>query len=266
MAAMDHLTVGRYWDENAEAWTRLARAGYDVYREHLNTPAFLRMLPPVDGLSGLDIGCGEGSNTRQVSGRGATMTGVDVSKTFIHHAAEEEARRPLGIRYYIASAIALPFDDGAFDFATAFMSLMDIPETERALAEAWRVVKPGGFFQFSITHPCTDTPHRRNLRDERGQTYALEIGRYYEQTVGRVDEWIFSAAPPELRATLRKFRVPRFHSTLSSWVNAIVNAGWTIEAMDEPAASEEVVSRCPRLQDTQIAPFFLHMRCRKGTV
>ena len=37
---MDHEEVGRYWNANAAAWTKLARAGYDIYRDHLNTPAF----------------------------------------------------------------------------------------------------------------------------------------------------------------------------------------------------------------------------------
>jgi trans-aconitate methyltransferase len=61
---MTHEEVGQYWDGNAEAWTLLARAGYDVYRDHVNTPAFFAMLPDVAGLTGLDIGCGEGHNTR----------------------------------------------------------------------------------------------------------------------------------------------------------------------------------------------------------
>jgi len=34
---MDHKEVKRYWDRNAETWTRLARAGYDVYRDYVNT-------------------------------------------------------------------------------------------------------------------------------------------------------------------------------------------------------------------------------------
>ena len=42
---MDHAEVGRFWNENADTWTRLARAGFDVYRDHLNTPAFFGMLP-----------------------------------------------------------------------------------------------------------------------------------------------------------------------------------------------------------------------------
>ena len=75
---MNHKEAGEYWDGNADAWTQLARAGYDVYRDHLNTPAFLEMLPDVIGLAGLDIGCGEGHNTRLVAGRGARMAAVDV--------------------------------------------------------------------------------------------------------------------------------------------------------------------------------------------
>ncbi len=38
---MDHLEVGRYWDQNARAWTRLSRAGNDGCRDLLDTPAFL---------------------------------------------------------------------------------------------------------------------------------------------------------------------------------------------------------------------------------
>ena len=183
---MDHKEVGRFWDENAEAWTKLSRAGYDVYRDFLNTPAFIEMLPDVRGLRGLDIGCGEGSNTRLLAGRGARVVAVDVSEKFIAFAREEEARRPMGIEYQVASAVELPFPEASFDFAVAFMSMMDIPEYEKALAEAFRVLRPGGFLQFSITHPCSDTPHRRNLRDAGRKTYALEVGGYFAGTPDRI--------------------------------------------------------------------------------
>jgi len=72
---MNHEQAGSYWNENSAVWTALARAGYDVFRDYLNTPAFLELLPGVDGLSGLDIGCGEGYNTRLLVGRGAHDSG-----------------------------------------------------------------------------------------------------------------------------------------------------------------------------------------------
>lgn len=260
---MDHEEVGRYWDENADVWTELVRAGYDHYRDGLNTPAFLEMLPDVSSLSGLDVGCGEGHNTRLLAQRGARMTAIDISKTFIRHAGEAERKQPLGIRYEVASAVDLPFDEASFDFATAFMSLMDIPETGRVLAEVFRVLRPGGFFQFSITHPCFDTPHRKNVRDEGGRTYAIEVGDYYRRQRGEVEEWIFSAAPPEVREGLRPFRMPRFTRTLSEWLNLLVETGFMLERFGEPYPDDEAVRERPGLQDAQVVAYFLHVRTRK---
>jgi hypothetical protein len=62
---MDNAAVAAFWEANAAEWTRQSRAGFDVYRDALNTPAFFAMLPPIEGLHGLDIGCGEG----QIRGR-----------------------------------------------------------------------------------------------------------------------------------------------------------------------------------------------------
>ncbi|MBD3286508.1 methyltransferase domain-containing protein, partial [candidate division WOR-3 bacterium] len=171
---MNDIEAGRYWEENAEAWTKLSRIGLDVYRDLFNTPAFLVILPDVDGLRGVDIGCGEGYNTRKMAELGAQMTAVDIAPTFIRYAKEAEGKNPMGIRYLVSSGIELPFEDKSFDFAVAFMSLMDMAEPDKAIREVFRVVKPGGFFQFSICHPCTDTPHRKWVDDEDGNHLALE--------------------------------------------------------------------------------------------
>ncbi len=260
---MDHKEVGQYWNGNAETWTQLARAGYDVYRDYLNTPAFLAMLPDVRGLSGIDIGCGEGHNTRLIAKQGAALVGIDIADVFIRHAAEAEQKEPLGIEYRVASAVEIPFPAQHFDFATAVMSLMDVPETDRALAEAFRVIKPGGFLQFSITHPCFDTPHRRNLRNEKGLTYAIEVGDYFRNLNGDVTEWLFGAAPKELKQTLPKFKIPRFTRTVSEWLNILVGTGFVIERVEEPKPSDETVRKCPDVQDAQVVAYFLHVRARR---
>jgi 2-polyprenyl-3-methyl-5-hydroxy-6-metoxy-1,4-benzoquinol methylase len=260
---MDHEEVGRLWNSNAEAWTRLARAGYDIYRDHLTTPAFFGMLPDVAGLSGLDIGCGEGHNTRLLARRGARVTAVDIAEVFIDYARQSEDDEPLGIDYRVTSAVDLPFSDGAFDFATGFMSFMDVPETERVVAEAFRVLKPGGFLQFSITHPCFDTPHRRNLRGPDGRTYAIEVGDYFRNLEGDVTEWLFKAAPAEARAGLAKFRTPRFTRTISQWLNLLIDTGFQLDRLGEPRPSDEAVAACPGLQDAQVVSYFLHIRARR---
>jgi ubiquinone/menaquinone biosynthesis C-methylase UbiE len=260
---MDHYEVGRYWDENAGVWTRLARAGYDVYRDYLNTPAFFGMLPDVQGLSGLDIGCGEGHNTRLLAERGARVTAIDISKVFVQQAADLEVQQPAGIAYQVASAVQLPYACATFDFATGFMSFMDIAETDIVLAESHRVLKPGGFLQFSITHPCYDTPHRRALRDAQGRTYAIEVGRYFENLEGDIEEWTFSATPARVREGLPNFKVPRFTRTISQWLNRLIATGYAIERLEEPRPSDQDVCECPLLRDSQIVASFLQIRVRK---
>ncbi len=260
---MDHKEVGRFWNANAATWTQLARAGYDVYRDYLNTPAFFELLPEVSGLRGLDIGCGEGHNTRLLAQRGARVTGVDIAEVFIAYARETEAQEPLGIAYEVASAVELPFPDASFDFATGFMSFMDIPETDRVLAEAYRILRPGGFLQFSIVHPCFDTPHRRNLRNVLGRTYAIEVGDYFKSVDGKIDEWLFIAAPPAVRQGLPKFRIPRFSRTLSQWLNLLIDTGFVLERIAEPRPTDETVRACPEVQDAQVVSYFLHCRVRR---
>lgn len=260
---MDRREVGRYWEANADLWTRQARAGYDTYRDLLNTPVFMANLPPVAGLVGLDIGCGEGGNTRLLARAGAAMTALDIAPSFIRHAESEERREPLGIAYCLGDACALPFADESFDFATAFMSLMDLPRQAAALAEVARVLAPGGFVQFSILHPCFVPPHRKVLREADGTVRAIELASYFDATDGAVDVWHFNATSPAERATVAPFHVPRFHRTLSEWVAMIVAAPLTIEQMAEPSATVEAALRQPLIADTRVVPLFLHIRARK---
>jgi SAM-dependent methyltransferase len=257
---MDHLEAGALWEANAEVWTLLARKGCDVYRDLLNTPAFFANLPPVQGLKGIDIGCGEGANTRLLSVRGAIMSAIDIAPTFIRHAQSFPGP---SIEYFVASAHNLPFPNESFDFATAFMSLMDVPDPALAIQEAHRVLRPGGFLQFNIIHPCFNTPRRKLLRDVEGIAYAVEVGDYYKNIDGRLDRWIFGKTPIELRPGLRPFEVPLFHRTLSYWVGSILASGFQLEWLGEPHASDETVAAEPALQDTQVVSYFLHVRCRK---
>lgn len=259
----DLAGVASCWEANAETWTRHARAGYDIYRDALNTPAFLSILPPVDGLTGLDVGCGEGSNTRELARRGAKMHAVDIAPTFIRHARAAEEAEPLGILFSVADGANLPFLAQSFDFVVAFMSLMDMPDQQRVVQETERVLRPGGFLQFSIGHPCFDPLHRRVLRDAAGIPRAIEVARYFDRVDGWVDRWWFGTVPSQERERVAAFRTPRFHRTLSDWVEIVCRAGLVIEQFGEPRASAELAEAEPVVADTRVAPLFLHIRARK---
>lgn len=105
------------------------------------------------GLKGLDIGCGEAGNTRVLAGKGAKMFDIDFAPTFIRHAREAEQDTSLDIEFHLADCKELPLAQASFDFAVAFMSLMDVDDLDRALDEAYRLFKPGGFCNFRFCTP-----------------------------------------------------------------------------------------------------------------
>jgi SAM-dependent methyltransferase len=136
------------WEEQAENWTRWAREpGHDSYWTFHREP-FLALLPPPGRLT-LDIGCGEGRVTRDLRVAGHRVIGVDSAPSMVAAAREADSSG----EYVEASAAELPFDDDTADLVVAFMSLQDMDDMPGAVAEAGRVLEPGGRLAAAVVHP-----------------------------------------------------------------------------------------------------------------
>lgn len=85
----------------------------------------------------LDAGCGDGGVARLLRARVREVTAVDVE---VSSAWKNEP----GLRFLVADAEALPFDDDTFDLIHSKDSLHHMHDPARALAEYHRVLKPGG--------------------------------------------------------------------------------------------------------------------------
>lgn len=256
---MERPDTRAIWDANAPAWIELSRAGFDVYRDVVNTPAFLGMLPSVAGLRTLDLGCGEGHNTRLLARQGAEVVALDISEQFVRAASELAAA---GIHHVVADGAVLPFVSSSFDAVTAFMSLMDMADPERTLHEVARVLRPGGLLQFSVVHPLTSTPVRHWVHDEAGQRHALVVGNYFYEGPIR-ETWTFGAAPPEIRDGVRPFEITYARRTVAGWLNAVLGAGLAVTAIGEPHADDVAAQAHPEVSDTRIAPYFLIVQAHR---
>lgn len=163
MSDLDLDTVRRLWDENADDWAAGVRGRADLFRDHYNNPAFLRLLGDVRGSRLLDAGCGEGTNTRLFRQLGADVVGIDISERMIEHARRAETQQPLGISYEIASFTDLrTFSEGAFDVVVSTMALMDAPDLDGALREFARVLRAGGRLVFSVARAIRTPNHSRS--------------------------------------------------------------------------------------------------------
>lgn len=105
----------------------------------------LDAMPPLAGQAVLDIGCGVGGAVRALARRGARAWGVDLTPDFI--AAARKLSRMIGADpdvFEVGSALSLPFRDHAFDHAIMLHVGMNIADKSAAMAEAGRVIRPGG--------------------------------------------------------------------------------------------------------------------------
>ena len=115
------------WEQNAKVWSMLVRDKQDKYRELLNNPAFIEFIGNINGKKTLDLGCGEGYNTRIFAKLGAKLTGIDISSEMIAQAISKERDEPLGIDYKVSSFSDLSlFGDNEFDLILSTMALTAI--------------------------------------------------------------------------------------------------------------------------------------------
>src|SRR5262249_1460573 len=141
---------------------------------------FLDLLPP-GPLDVLDLGCGEGRLSRDLSALGYRMMGVDVSPPMITAAREADPRG----RYEIADPGSTGLADApahagaaSVSWVAGFRSVADIADLPAAVAEAARVLRPGGCLCIAIVHPLNSAGAFESLAPDAA--FRLE-GPYLEE-------------------------------------------------------------------------------------
>jgi ubiquinone/menaquinone biosynthesis C-methylase UbiE len=114
-----------------------------------------KLVPPTPGALFLDVGCGAGANTAALAGAGYRATGVDVVPEFVALARDAHP----GISFEVSAAESLPFDDESFDHVVLLSVLEHVRDWRQTLAEAVRVLKPGGVVYVSTTNRFCPKQH-----------------------------------------------------------------------------------------------------------
>ncbi len=140
-------------DRAITLFSQWADAGRAVPMGHSHAPRAtqaLEQLPLRPGQHVADLGCGEGWASRWLAervGAQGRVVGVDGSEAMLAQARQ----RPLpGLRYQLGSLLDLPFPDGSLDHVFSMEALYYV-DLDEALAEAARVLRPGGWLV-----ACTD--------------------------------------------------------------------------------------------------------------
>ena len=131
----------------------------DLFNEHLARYAFAARF--AEGRRVVDAGCGAGYGAAELARAGRGVLGMDASTYAIAYAYEHYSAPNL--RFVAASCAALPLADASVDLLVAFEVIEHLAEWQRFLAEARRVLAPGG--QFIVS-----TPNKAYYAESRRQT------------------------------------------------------------------------------------------------
>jgi SAM-dependent methyltransferase len=232
------------WEWQAGSWVRWARTpGHDSYWSFRD--AFFDAIVPAPGRRTLELGCGEGRVTRDLTQRGHQVVALDISATLVTAAS---AADPFGV-YVLGDAAALPFADGSFDLVVAYNSLMDVDDMPAAVSEASRVLEPGGRLSVCVTHPTADAGKFESKDPEAPFVIAGSyLGRH------RIEE------PFERDGLQITFIGWRY--SLEEYARALEDGGLLIERLREPPAPPALAAR-PGFERWRRLPNFLHLRAVK---
>ena len=243
------------WNQNAAFWDDYMGDESNTFHNLLVRPAMERLLAVQPGDKVLDIGCGNGNFSRFLAGLGARVTAIDGSVVMIERARARSERYPEGrsenktvdrneetagsMDYRVIDASdtsrLAALGAGAFDAAVSNMAVMDMAEIGPMFGTVYGLLKPGGVFVCSLTHPCFQAPYAVRYAEQEDRDgemikrFGIRIERYLAP---RPFEGLGIVGQP----------VPQyyFHRPLSVLLSTCFEAGFVLDGVEERAFDESV--------------------------
>ncbi len=176
------------------------------------------LLGDVAGQRVLEVGCGAGQCGRWLVDQGAAAVGFDLSLRQLQHSVRIDADSGVVLPAVCATATAIPFADDSFDLAfSAYGALPFVLDAGLVLREVSRVLRPGGRFVFSVSHPM-----RWTLPDDPGPAGLTVASSYFDRS------------PYVEQDESGEVTYVEHHRTMGDWVRSIHAAGLVLYDVVEP--------------------------------
>ena len=215
---------------NGPDWDRYADEYQATHGEFLGDVGFVwgpeglteeqaGILGELAGRDVLEVGSGAGQCSRWIRAQGGRDYGLDLSMRQLQHSRRIDLDSGLTVPSVLGTATALPFRDDSFDVVfSSFGALQFVSDIDVAVAETARVLRSGGRYAFSITHPT-----RWMFPDDPGEEGLTASQSYWDRTpYVEVDDETGVVAYVE------------HHRTLGDWVGLLAGHGFVLTDLLEP--------------------------------
>ena len=212
------------------------------FNAYYERPATLSLMPEVAGMQVLDAGCGAGFYAKWFADHQVDVIALDFSENMIAYTKEllngagqclvTDLNEPLSM-----------ISDAQMDLINSSLTIHYLADIDFTFSEFARVLKPDGYFIFSIHHPGI-TAEWHELDD-------------YHQTVLVTDTW----------KGMKNTQVSYYHRSLMAYTEALRKNGFLIEQILEPMPEECVKELSPHsYQVLTTRPTFLFIKARLHTI
>lgn len=201
------------------------------------------LIPELRNKSVLDLGCGFGWHCRYAREQQASsVIGVDISEKMLQTAAE--LTDDSAITYQQMPIEDIEFSNSQFDVVISSLAFHYIESFEAISKKVYDCLKPGGSFIFSVEHPIFTSRNEQDWYvDDQGNRLHWPVDQYQSEGLRET--------------TFLTDNVIKYHRTISTYMNNLIEAGFTIKAVKEPIPSDEMLKSDPLMEDENRRPMFL---------
>ncbi|OHX41430.1 class I SAM-dependent methyltransferase [Cytobacillus oceanisediminis] len=207
------------------------------------------LMPELRNKSVLDLGCGFGWHCRfALEQQASSVVGVDISEKMLQK-AREKTDDPL-ISYIKMPIEDINFSDSQFDVVISSLAFHYIKSFEAICKKVYDCLKPGGTFVFSVEHPIFTSRNEQDwYYDDQGERLHWPVDKYQDEGVRET--------------SFLTENVVKYHRTISTYINDLIGAGFSLRAVKEPMPSDEMLKSIPEMEYENRRPMFLMISVEK---
>ena len=210
------------------------RANEQGLNAALEEPAVYSLLPSLEGLRIMDIGCGFGKFASFCLQNGAAhISGIDISRNMIL-----EARRRIKdprARFEVVATEDFDAAEGSFDLVVSSMCFHYVKDIRPVFEKVFLSLRENGLFIFSVEHPiCTSMLKGWCSSDDEPKRH-WPVDDYKKETM-RVSRWFVDG-------------VIKYHRTIETYINELIDTGFSIERLLEPGPTQDAIAERPDLME-----------------
>lgn len=209
-----------------------------------------KMLPDFTGKRVLDLGCGFGWHCIYAAERGAKyVLGTDISVKMLAVARVKTSFK--NVEYKLQAIEDMDYASASFDVVISSLAFHYVASFGDVCRNVYSILAPAGEFIFSVEHPVfTAYGTQEWYYDEVGQKLHWPVDRYF--------------AEGDRQAVFLGEKVTKYHKTLTTYLNGLLEAGFGIRAVVEPEPAAQLVDTVPGMRDELRRPMMLLVAARKG--